>query len=314
MSFSGLDLFAIIAVVLVILIVIVIGVIFIYQFIQYNKTSNKQSQIPFRLAIWAFISVIAYNSICIVVLIDFIDNVVDPLNQIILISVGSELAIAIISFYIFRLHQSFVGSVYKLNKIMLRFLIILTIFTIILLIVGVIIKIWNTREIGWLITLAGLTIVLILYITITVLFAIKLFKLVLTHRVSIETQIHASPTIESVSIQSKEKSKISNSNHKLPDSQMILIKTITKQVMLIILPSFWLILLCIIVGIQTYIGNPDLLNLFWIIVNSSMSVELCIAIWLSFAFADTQYYLFCSKCHGWVETVCAGLVVTKLRG
>lgn len=304
---------------LILAVIIMTLITFVAQLVEQRKSkNNKQSTIPIYLAFVVFISFACSITLCFPGYIIYY-NLDDPqadswsthskIQWFTAFSFGSALigCASVLIFYIYRLQISFDGSVLEISRKTIKSLIISVVITATLeLFFTMNIVFFSQEDIAWILFIIDATLWLTIYVIVTLLFVKNLFKLVIMQRVS-KFNRKGNGSSTSVQIQSDS----------LTSRHLVLIDTMTKLTILIISPSIVTIMLiivtCIALPQQDTVGGNSILGLIWTLLAASTCSELCESVWLSFFFAEKQYYYFCKCCHEWLKASCAECAAKKLN-
>ena len=229
-------------------------------------------------------------------------------------------------FYIFRLYESFKNSpMFRVSDNKIKWLIIFSIIIIAGQYWGFLYRIFvkakhptKQGRIGLIISMIATLFWVTEYVIITIIFAKKLFQVVITQRLS-QTRLPfpsrvSTPHTPHVHHHTHHSttSSIISSDH-LTRRHLVLLNTITKITHLIILPTIGILIFGIVSLIRVYIHQALMLDWIWQLITGAAAVQICLSIWLSFSFANGQYKCLCKHCHAWIQQACIDCAVRRFN-
>ena len=311
----------------------------------FNFWHSKQSDIsatPIRMALLVLLSNILWSISNIFFALDEADGTLSlefrmPHNILVNIMAAST-----VGFYTNRLYVSFKNSIYQINNKILIFFVSIAILGIMVVFVPELILVISGGKMHFLPVRQQLFIVSSVagamfafdYISITTIFVYKLFKITLQQRASTFQRTNRMPigqrsptdsatrTQDSdVNFEAASKATPSSANisytitdvNDLGDTQLKLIETITKQSLLIISPFFGIILFTIFMILGSIAPENSIINVSAYFVIGFATIQICIAVWLSFAFATRKYTFCCNRLHVMLKKCCLNLAIRQLN-
>ena len=315
------------------------------------STNDKNSQSPIWIALGSLISFLMMNILLIPIQIAYFNNgdswdeSTDVKSiQLALITSNCMACGFAMLFYIHRLKQSFAGSCFKVSNNVVKRFIIATIIIIGGQFCSIVLRVIDHEndlvfEIGWVIYYSSTVMWLVEYIIITMLFSKRLFCLIVMQRNTKHftmmkynsSSTNASSTNNNNNHNSngnKEKdrndtddSSKSNTDHisrvnTIDDfnaTQIAMLELITKQTLLVILPSILSVITIFCGVIRVYTDDDIVMDVIWTVCLAATTSAFCASIWLSFIFAANQYKCACTKMETWLQLYCLYLAIRKIN-